>query len=288
MEIPKIAVIIPTHNSDLTIERCLHSLVSQTYPREKFEIIVVDDGSTDNSIEKAKKAGADQVIATEHSGANVARTIGIKQSKGKFIACIDSDCEATDGWLKTIENELGKNKAITGPIENGIENPISWAEYFLEFSEFNEYKSRSKVRFLPGCNQAFLRDSYDATRGFPNVPSSQDVMFGESLRRAGVVCYFIPELKIQHLGLADLKKFSAKFKIRGAGYLRSIKDIEDAPHNFLSKTRWFIPLFFFGMVFSRLRYAIKAKRLGKFLISFPTIILGITSFCKGVWKEFGK
>ncbi len=287
MEMPIISVIIPTHNSDLTIERCLHSLVSQTYPREKFEIIVVDDGSTDNSIEKAKKAGADQVIAVEHSGASTARIVGIKQSKGKFISCIDSDCEATDGWLKTIENELGKIKAITGPIENGIENPISWAEYLLEYSEFNSYKLRSAVRFLPAGNQAFHRDVYDIAGGFQEVQISEDVFFGESLRRVGIICYFIPELKIQHLGLADSKKFSAKFKKRGVNYLISIKDVEDAPHKFLSKTRWFIPLIFFGMFFSKLRYAIKAKRLGKFLISFPIIIWGITSFCKGVWKEFG-
>jgi len=52
---PLISVIIATHNSEATIEKCLTSLMSQSYPREDYEIIVVDDGSKDKSVELSKK-----------------------------------------------------------------------------------------------------------------------------------------------------------------------------------------------------------------------------------------
>ena len=61
---PDLSIIIATHNSEELIERCIISLNSQTYQREKFEIIVVDDGSKDKSVKIAKEKGANKVIPT--------------------------------------------------------------------------------------------------------------------------------------------------------------------------------------------------------------------------------
>ena len=57
---PLLSIIIPTHNSEITIKKCIESLTSQSFSREKFEIIVVDDGSTDQTTSIAKNAGADE------------------------------------------------------------------------------------------------------------------------------------------------------------------------------------------------------------------------------------
>ncbi len=199
-------------NSENTITKCIQSLTSQTLPREKFEIIVVDDGSTDNSAKLAKDAGADFVINSEPISVGHARNLGVSKTKGKFLANIDSDCVADKNWLKTIVKELENLDAISGPISNGIEHPIAWSEYLLNFSEFNNFKKREQIRFLPGCNQAFTRKSYELAGGFPEVYSSEDVEFGELLRKKGIFCYFVPEMKIQHLGLQDKKKFLEKMK----------------------------------------------------------------------------
>jgi len=103
---PLISVITATHNSETTIECCIRSLLSQSYPQEKFEIIVVDDGSSDRTVEYAKKSGADFVISTNKCTLGEARNIGSKNAHGKFFAFIDSDCEAKDGWLKTAYQEI--------------------------------------------------------------------------------------------------------------------------------------------------------------------------------------
>ena len=124
-----ISVIIPAYNSELTIESCILSIINQNFPTEKYEIIVIDDGSSDNTAMIAKKAGANQVIKIRHSSSGTARNVGVNHAKGKYLAFIDSDCIAQEGWLRTIEKEMKANKVIGGPILNGKKDSIvAWAE----------------------------------------------------------------------------------------------------------------------------------------------------------------
>jgi len=275
-------------NSENTITRCIQSLTLQTFPREKFEIIVVDDGSTDNSAKIAKDAGADMVIKSEPIGVGHARNLGVHKTRGKFLAIIDSDCVADKNWLETIVKELETLDAISGTISNGIEHPIAWSEYLLFFSEFNNFKKRERIRFLPGCNQAFTRKSYELVGGFPEVFSSDDVEFGELLAQKGIFCYFVPEMKIQHLGLQDKKIFLAKMKRRGIGFIRTRQKHPTLPFSFLSTYRLGIPIIFLGFLSSRFRYSIKAKKLQKFLSYLHVSISATFAFCKGSWEELAK
>lgn len=285
---PVISIITTAFNSESTIERCIESLKSQSYPKEKFEIIVVDDESIDKTIELAKKAGADQVISSEHTGSPGSLNLGVKNARGSLYAFIDSDCEAKEGWLMTISKELEKLDAITGPIENGnTHSPVSWAEYLLNFIGRNEFVPRTKTSFLTGCNQACTKEAYEKAGGFKLVKSGYDVYFGDSLRNAGYDCYFIPEMKIRHIGLTDKIKLYSKMKRRGAGFIRQRREIKNMPHSFLAKNRIFIPLVFCRQIFVCFIYSVKAKKIGKFFTSFSIIIRTVLSFCSGAWEEYG-
>lgn len=87
----RISVIIPTYNREKTIKRCIDSVLNQTYP--VYEIIIVDDGSTDKTLSIIEREFGDSVIVIrqKHKGAQVARNKGIKLSKGEYIAFLDSD-----------------------------------------------------------------------------------------------------------------------------------------------------------------------------------------------------
>ena len=91
----KISVVVPTYNRAHTLERCLDSILKQSFA--PFEILVVDDGSTDGTTELLKRYG-DQIktFKIENSGVSKARNHAIKQAKGDWIALLDSD----DEWLK--------------------------------------------------------------------------------------------------------------------------------------------------------------------------------------------
>jgi len=94
VQIPLVSVVIPNFNNEPYLAECLESVIAQSY--KGIEIIVVDDGSTDRSIEILDKYQSKiRVIRSSHNGASVARNIGIEQSKGQFIAFMDSD----DIWI---------------------------------------------------------------------------------------------------------------------------------------------------------------------------------------------
>ena len=99
---PKISVVIPTYNRADLISETLDSVLAQTY--RDFEVIVVDDGSTDDTIKLLSKYGQDiRIIGQENQGAGSARNTGIREAKGEFIAFLDSD----DLWLpKKLERQI--------------------------------------------------------------------------------------------------------------------------------------------------------------------------------------
>jgi len=289
MKNPKISIIIPSYNSESTIEGCIKSITSQDYPKNQFEIIIVDDGSNDKTYECAKKMGADVVITLNHCGSSAARIEGVKIAKGKILAFLDSDCEAQEGWLKTIEKELEIEKVITGSIGNGNKQSlISWTEYFLNFSGFNEHNSRTEFPLPAGGNFAIRKEIYEQTGGFQVVSSSFDTLFGGMLRNSGIRCIFIPQMKINHLGLTDKNKLLSKMKIRGSGFINIRRDSKSLSYSYLSRTRFTIPFLFLGKISTSLRYAIQAKQLKIFLICLPIIIQTVFSYCKGAWRELSQ
>lgn len=105
---PKISVIIPTYQHGDTIETCLLSLFNQTF--RNFEIIVVNDGSTDNTIEVLEKY-KDQIkiINQENRGAPAARNRGFRESTGEFVIFCDADVEAKPEMLAKMLKALEKH-----------------------------------------------------------------------------------------------------------------------------------------------------------------------------------
>jgi len=285
LKTPIISVIIPTHNSQDVIDRCIRSITSQLYPREDFEIIVVDDGSKDETINISKKAGIDEIISTEPCFQGKARNIGARRARGEILAFIDSDCAARENWLKTIEKEIKNNEAIGGPVVNGnAHSLIAWAEYLMEFCGWDEYRKRSIVPFVPGCNQVCTKNAFFRAGEFSEVHLSEDVMFGHSLLKIGIQTLFVPELQIQHFCRTKLNKYLANMKLLGKYSTRTSKQVPTI-YRSITTTRLYIPLVFLVKLGARTIRAIKAKKFLKFLLTFPLIVLGTGSYCNGVWSE---
>ena len=99
----KFSVVIPLYNKEHYIEATIRSVLSQTC--QDFEVIVVDDGSKDNSLALARKYESDRVrvIAQENQGVSVARNTGIENARGKFIAFLDADDQWQANYLATIQ-----------------------------------------------------------------------------------------------------------------------------------------------------------------------------------------
>lgn len=110
---PKISVIVPVYKTEKTVERCLQSIIRQTF--HDIEIIVVDDGSPDNAItivgRLAEQDPRIKIIHQKNQGLGAARNTGIKNAEGSYIACVDSDDYIHEQMLEKMYNALIDNKA---------------------------------------------------------------------------------------------------------------------------------------------------------------------------------
>ena len=103
-----ISIIVPVYNVEKYLNRCIDSLISQTY--QNIEIILVDDGSTDSSSEIVdgylKKDNRIKVFHKDNGGLSDARNKGIEISKGKYLSFVDSDDYVTNTYIETLYNTI--------------------------------------------------------------------------------------------------------------------------------------------------------------------------------------
>ena len=107
----KITIVVPIYNAEKYLERCIKSILDQTY--ENLEIILVNDGSTDKSLEICEKFKAEDnriiIINKENGGVSSARNKGIDAATGKFIIFIDADDYIEKEMFEVLEEDLFKN-----------------------------------------------------------------------------------------------------------------------------------------------------------------------------------
>jgi O-antigen biosynthesis protein len=164
---PSISVVVCSYNGGRTLEPCLTSLLQIDYPN--YEVILVDDGSTDNTQAIAKEFPKVKYIQQRNMGLSVARNVGLKAAKGDVIAYTDSDCMADEDWLYYLAGtfEQGDYVAVGGP---NISPPAqSWAQACVAASPGQPSHvliTDSEAEHIPGCNMAFRRWALEAIGGF--------------------------------------------------------------------------------------------------------------------------
>lgn len=108
-----ISVIIPTYNRANLIDRAIESVLAQTY--EKWELILVDDGSTDNTEESIQKYLEDpriKYVKKTNSGGAHSRNVGVENATGNYVTFLDSDDEALPDWLLLFNKEIEKGEKV--------------------------------------------------------------------------------------------------------------------------------------------------------------------------------
>lgn len=113
---PNISMVVPVFNEEKNIEECISSILKSDYPKEKIEVIVVDDGSTDNTINIVKNFKEVKLLQQNHLGKSEALNLGTLKAKHNFILTIDADTTIDKNCIKEIVKPLIDNKvgATTG------------------------------------------------------------------------------------------------------------------------------------------------------------------------------
>lgn len=185
--ISKASVIIPTYNARLTLGNCLTSVFNSSY--RNFEVIVVDDGSTDTCVDIYGKFPCKVIRTIQRSGPGKARNIGVSNSSGSILLFIDSDCIVEKDWMKKMVESFS-NRSIAA-VGGGYSFIAGTGKARIEKFAFLELKFRRKtmprfVESLPSCNLACKKDAFLDIGGFPaylRYPASEDLEFSYSLSR---------------------------------------------------------------------------------------------------------
>ncbi len=113
----EISVVVPVYNGARTLDACLEALRVQAFPADQYEVIVVDDGSEDESAAIARSFGY-RVLEQDHAGEPAARNLGVRESEAKWIAFTDADCIPTRNWLYHLLLRVG---------QEGLDTPVMGA-----------------------------------------------------------------------------------------------------------------------------------------------------------------
>ncbi len=139
---PKVSVIVPAHNEELTLEKTCRSVLALDYPGELLELVIVNDGSTDGTLKvahaiKRSRPAAVRVISQENQGKWKAMNTGIAASSGEFIACLDADSTVRkDALIKMLPYFSDQRVAVVLPMlyvdsPKNLLQKIQWHEYVI-------------------------------------------------------------------------------------------------------------------------------------------------------------
>lgn len=207
---PKVSVIVCSYNGAKTLDRCLESLKHVNYP--DYEVILVDDGSKDNTQEIAAKHSWVVNIKQENKGLSYARNVGGWAAKGEIIAYTDSDCMADPDWLYYLVGTLisGDYAGVGGPnISPPAEDWIQACVAAAPGGPNHVLLTDVIAEHIPGCNMAFYKWAFEKVGGFdPEYrKAGDDVDFCWRLQQEGQVIAFSPSAIVWHYRRFTLDAF---------------------------------------------------------------------------------
>jgi len=225
-----LSVVIPCKNEELHISRCLDALLNQRIENPPLEIIVVDNGSTDRTLEILESYG-DCVTPLSLPNASISelRNHGVRESHGDWIAFIDADVEVHGNWyiavmsaLRRLEEEgLEISNVITGSTYAIPDNP-TWIERVW----FNQLLARDKGNnnYINGGNLIVHRTLFDKIVGFdPFCVTGEDVKFCQDAKTHGGTVVKDPSILAFHHGYPKtIGQFFRRERWHGLGMARSL------------------------------------------------------------------
>ena len=214
---PSISVIICTYNRDKFIGAALDCLAKQTLPAEDFEIIVVDNRSTDNTASIAKKFIADHpelrasYAMESNKGLSFARNRGIQEARSSIITYIDDDAEVSPRFLESIMDFMQANSNVVGvggkviPKYSESAEPKWISKYldgFVGRMDFGDQPKKfdSKMKYPTGCNMTYTKEILQKAGGFNNELTfrSDDKYIFHQVTKFSDLIYYVPGAMLYH------------------------------------------------------------------------------------------
>jgi GT2 family glycosyltransferase len=164
---PKVSVVVACYNGASTLPLCLDSLLHLNYP--DYEVILVDDGSTDATAQIAGRFPSVRLVQIPHQGLSAARNAGIAAATGAIVAFTDADCRADEDWLRYLVDDLLRSDFVGmgGPNFLPPDDSLVAAAVMVSPGGPAPVMLTDRVaEHLPGCNLAFYKWALEDIGGF--------------------------------------------------------------------------------------------------------------------------
>jgi len=291
-KIINISIIIPSYNAEKTIIQALKGLENQT--RKDFEVVVVDDGSTDSSFELVKsyknKSGLSiRLIKQQNAGPANARNIGVEHSAGDIIIFLDSDCLPPENWVEEMVRPL--NYKIAGcncgyKVRNKESLIARYIDY--EIAKRHEKLIGKSIDTIGTYSASFIKSVFNEAGGFDpkyKAASGEDFDFAFNVKKVGYDLFFIDKTFVYHHHPDSLKKYLKQQFSRGYWrvkmYLRNRDKITkgDSYTGYEAQVQFILSLFVLLSIPVGIFYPI-ITIIGFGILLLSNIPLGLWSFKK--------
>ncbi|MFH1862031.1 MAG: glycosyltransferase, partial [bacterium] len=206
-----ISVIIPAYNAEKTLPLTLRALQNQTMPRSLYEVIVVDDASTDNTAAVAREFGV-RYRKQGKEGPAAARNLGVRIAKGDIIMFTDSDCIPKEDWIEKMVKPL-EDLQVAGVMGRYLTRQKESCARFtqLEFEErFSILSKHDTIDLVPSFAAAFRRSVFEEVGGFDvHYPfaNNEDVELSFKIAARGYKMVFVNDAVVYHHHPSSWKKY---------------------------------------------------------------------------------
>jgi glycosyltransferase involved in cell wall biosynthesis len=200
----RVSVIVPVRNGAMHLTRCLEALARSEYA--DFEVIVVDDCSTDSTPQIVERFGAHYVRTPRAIGPGGARNLGAQQAQGAILAFVDADVVVPPQALGLIADDFERDPDLAAVFGSYNESP-AWPTFISQYKNLMHYyvhqnSSEVAVTFWAGCG-AIWKSVFEEFGGFDatkyKAPSIEDIALGQQLVLSGRRILLDKRLKVQHL-----------------------------------------------------------------------------------------
>ncbi len=221
---PAVSVVIAAYNCEQTIAKCLQSLASMDH--SSFEVIVIDDGSTDRTRQECQEFDWIRLLSVENGGPSRARNIGIKMAHGRYVAFTDGDCIVDPEWLTQLAKPLDDpHVAGVGGDQISPEDESEKGRMITDFMKtiafITDYVKDARVTIQtdhnPTCNVMYRRSVLDEVGGFDeNLWPGEDVDLDIRIRRRCYRLLFNPGAIVRHYRPSSYRAYARMMKRYGS------------------------------------------------------------------------
>jgi glycosyltransferase involved in cell wall biosynthesis len=287
-DLPLVSVVVSVQNRPELIVRLLEALQTQTYPAERYEVVVVDNGSTDETPSVVRAFGEEarmavRVVSKEPSSVSASRNLGVDEARGDVIAFTDSDCRPTPGWLAEGVRGLAGADLVQGLT---VADPAMYRG-----PQHRTVEAGGDVGLFDTCNMFFRTAAFREAGGFdprftrrirlPRPRSRHEYGFGEDtemawrlIRRGHAVTYRPQALVHHHVFAPDIREMVVRTWLVG-GFPSLVREIPELRRRFLTN----------GLFLSPDRPYVWAGLAGLWLLARRRPVLGALGVGAYVWRR---